>query len=501
MKLFTKLGVGLTAIILSVSLVLPNTNYLQTVQAAKKKKNTIRLWQDAYVYNKHGHKIKEKKHSAVYTPSKLESIAQVDTNGYLYLENSDLDDWTYSWTKIATINGQKYYYLGNGAYINAAYVSQVNGRNSKKGKLVLDHAARVYQKNGKKTNTVLTKNTIIKYTGKVKYTSRLPKYFYYTKKNKQAYLPTHKIKGKNFYSLGHNRYINAYNVGNINGEIARYNGVTYAIVNKTAFTQDISNGITKHKLKKGQKIKIDLAVIPWSEDFYDYIFRLHDYPDEYIEEYLITPRKQLPISDYDKLSYTHVKAQPNTNIQLYDVNGKASNYSIKGTKENDNITVDGLFYIYLPNENKAELFYHYLYDSDEEQIIDKTEPATTNGINKSDKIDQDIFSNSFIKASDVKYDRGIKLDPLNTIQNAQTDQKVATAADKKELKDLFAKSQNIAGAGSSLASLEQNYHNAIINAATIIRDKTATINQVNEAVWLLKLTEKQLSTLDFEPWS
>ena len=56
------------------------------------------------------------------------------------------------------------------------------------------------------------------------------------------------------------------NVGYIDGHVQRYNGVATATVLTESYTTTINYSSSKRALKKGQKIKVDLAVIPYAND-------------------------------------------------------------------------------------------------------------------------------------------------------------------------------------------------------------------------------------------
>ncbi|MCX8736388.1 hypothetical protein [Lactobacillus sp. B4026] len=56
------------------------------------------------------------------------------------------------------------------------------------------------------------------------------------------------------------------NVGYIDGHVQRYNGVATATVLTESYTTLINYSSSKRALKKGQKIKVNLAVIPYAND-------------------------------------------------------------------------------------------------------------------------------------------------------------------------------------------------------------------------------------------
>lgn len=55
-------------------------------------------------------------------------------------------------------------------------------------------------------------------------------------------------------------------VGYIDGHVQRYNGVATATVLAESYTTTINYSSSKRALKKGQKIKVNLAVIPYAND-------------------------------------------------------------------------------------------------------------------------------------------------------------------------------------------------------------------------------------------
>lgn len=491
MKLTKKICIGLMATVLVFSPILLSFNPVQTIQAAKKPakaKGSLTYIEPSYVYNKFGQRIKRKN-------SNFNGDFILDPQGYVQTFTYEEDNYDYFATR--TINGQKYYKVDNGFYVNEAVVKDVNGKDTKKGKLVLKHKAAVYTKKGKRTTQTLPKNSILKYKDKVKSVTAMPKYFFYENDfgwhldKLIRYLPIHNIKGQQFYALSNNRYIKAANVDSINGHIVRYNGVASATVLTKTKTETVMSRPTSHTLKKGQKIKVDLTVIPWQDDSFEgYMYRLHDYPDEFVDESVILLKKNLPIKLYTDLVFSYVASKNTGNIQLYDFNGKPINQSIK-TGDNDQVKVDGLFYIWLPSENKAELFYHYLNQDDKDVVnSDGTKVVVDDTNNLGKPVARLLYGNNFIKASDVNFTGGIELKPVNTAQDAKEDQQIATIADKKELQDLFNESK-VDSIGS------HNYDSALTNASAVLRSDKATVAEVKESMWYLKTTKIQLTSMNF----
>ena len=499
MKFFKKVGIGLTALTLASSLFLPYTANSQTVEAAQKAKGEVTLLKNDYVYTQAGHKIKLNIDHGYTVPNGFAA----DSKGYV-ITDMEIDEYSdgrtsYPYYGTKKINGQKFYNLGHNYYVKNVAILEVKGHNIKKGKLVINHNSLIYTKTGKATGKKLRTNAIVKYQGKAKTATKTPKYFYYLKDIdryfKPRYIPTHKIKGKYYYSLGHNRYIKAANVGYINGHIARYNGTVNATVTKKTYTTTINFSAAKRKLKKGQKIKLDLTVIPYQNDgFEGYIYRLHDYPDEYVDEDNVKLKRNLPIIDYRDLVYTYVTPVTDNSVELYDTAGKTIGKRII-KPQYSNLTVDGLMYLWVPEENKAELFYHCLNYSDA-SVIDANQP---NPVPNSEptypaKKQALIYGNNFIKVNDVKYVSGLKLKALNTIEQAENGQKIATGADKQELLTLFNEGKDLAQ-NSAYHDLMSNYDCALRNASAMLRSDKATVTQVDEAVWYVKTAKEQLTTM------
>lgn len=382
MKLIKKIGIGLSATVLILSPIFPSFNPVQTVQAAKKKakaQGTVSLLKNDYVYDKLGHKIKIK-----HQPGggyKVPSGFSIDRKGFAMTEaDSDDDEMANSYSYYGTkkINGQKYYQLANHYYLNEAAVLLQNKHNTKKDKLVLGHSSLVYNQNGVATGKKLPKNAIVAYKGKIKAAKKEPKYFFYeddwARHLQVKYLPTHQVKKKQYYSLGRGHYINAANVSYIDGHIARYHGTATATVLRKTYTTSVNYVAFKHNLKPGQKIKVDLTVIPYANDgFAGYLYRLHDHHQEYIDQSSISLDKNLPIVNYKDLIYTFVRPLSGDSVELYDPTGAAIGKKIQKPQYGD-LTVDGLMYLWVPSENKAELFYHCLNYNDQ-SVFDDQLPA------------------------------------------------------------------------------------------------------------------------------
>ncbi|WEV43856.1 hypothetical protein OZX56_01045 [Lactobacillus sp. ESL0684] len=468
MKKFQKLGMFLAALLLGISPII-STVQPETVQAKKAIKYELETIDDPFIYKSNGKRYRYYHEIAGY------GAPDINSDGYAYIDSEETGEVTYT-GKTKKIKGKKYYQLAKNAYIKAVNVASVNGKNVQKGKLLLNHASQVYNQTGKKTAKVLANNTLVKYVGKIKKTNKMPKYFYYQYldegKTEQCYLPIHRIKGEDFYSLGKNRYIKAINVARIDGYVARYNGVVSAIVRENTSTTSFTGVKALHKLKKGQKIKLDLSFTQDDEDgdYYDTCYRLHDYPNEYIDDWKVKIRNEVPIVNYNDIALRKFTAVSNEPLKLYDNQAVELSKPLTPAKD-ETVSVDGLFYLWNKTQQKAELYYHVLRQTNEQ--IPATDPNRL------------TFSNGFVKASDIKLDNDyVKLEPVNTEQEAEADQAIATADDKKELLQLFKDGQN------NLTGDNVNYENALANAAKVLNSASATKAEVKEVVWLVKTTKR-----------
>lgn len=115
--------------------------------------------------------------------------------------------------------------------------------------------------------------------------------------------------------------------------------------------------------------------------------------------------KQLVKHNYDNEHYGYIKFIKDTDV--YNADGTMQNHNgLKIVKQMGHLKVDKLVYIWVPSENKAELFYH---------LVGTRFYATGNTV---DHID--VGSNAYVKASDVEFvNQGLTLTPSNTPEQAK----------------------------------------------------------------------------------
>ncbi|MDF7638442.1 SLAP domain-containing protein [Lactobacillus sp. ESL0791] len=280
---------------------------------------------------------------------------------------------------------------------NQTYAAQSTDQrtNEKQGTLTLNHSTRVYNKNGQKLrsynggSSLLKKGAAIAYSGKVQSITdpSSKRYSYHDDEWNWFYLPYNTIKGQEYYSIGHGGYVKAVNVNSINGNFLYVDnaaGVTKEFGKQKISLYDSHGKKLDKYLGSNQKIIIDrIATADSFDSMIDNLngtatfYRIKD-TNEFVNTYAIKTnlRQKLQVfSDYtqvyfvnDAKAYTKLGKTTNTTFKKGDI----CSISNVATSMSD------------PDDNKTETFY---------RISDST--------------------NLFIKANDVKYISGPKLNSLN----------------------------------------------------------------------------------------
>ncbi|MDF7639745.1 SLAP domain-containing protein [Lactobacillus sp. ESL0791] len=369
------------------------------------------------------------------------------------------------------------------AAVNATSVA-AKAVNNGQGKLRLIHNAYLYNKKGQRLwsyqgqKAFFRKNTApIKFADKAKPITDPTnyKYSFHDDKWNWFYLPWKTIEGKKYYSVGHGAYIKVANVDGINGQQTLYkNSGSATAIGKAPITNQYLQ-LTGKYLKKGQKIILDRETS--DEDLIETItsggnsattfYRIKGTNNFVADGWFKLKFGQalLPYSNYPQINI-------NVNSDLYDINGNKipGEYQFIG-KDHEN-HVDELIYIWVPSEHRAELFYR----------TKLTDPAPQ----------------GFFKASGTSYMYGIKLQPVNTAEEAQADIRTATAADKEELtkalnKYSLFKDTPVYIKGDIYA--KQQYDNAVSEATTALNSNTVSVAAVKQATWSLEKAVQRLNEL------
>ncbi|MDF7638454.1 SLAP domain-containing protein [Lactobacillus sp. ESL0791] len=489
MKRNKKLFTLLTAAILTVPSSFLVTSNVQ-VRAAKSQKGTFKInMGETYLYDKNGHIYKKY--------GKLGKLpTQIDNKDLLELQT----DKALKYYGYRTIKGERYLNVGNNGYVKLADVNVLNGKNIQRGKLVLDHNSRVYNKNGRKKAQVLAKGAFVKYAGKVAPISEAKDYYtaeWGISKDAEgvhvatrAWLPYRMIKGQDYYSLGKNRYIKAGNVKYIDG-ISLY---TNKAITVTA-TQNLkiyrgplnySNSDdgnffnpTDQVIRKGSKFKIDRNLYVTNEDPDDY-YRLAG-KDEYVDGDANAngATDKLEVSAYEDLSETRVGYK--TNAKIYNAKGTAlyPELYIDSLKNNHMAKVNEAVYLWVPSEQKAELFYQL-----DKQSYDLTSSPTPTKETASSQDTNKQVVDGYIKASDVEYASGPYLQPINSAQDAEKERVTATKSDRQNLENLISAGAAVEKSEKYLLSggtLRANYDSALATAKQVIAAEDSSVGEVNLA--------------------
>ena len=169
---------------------------------------------------------------------------------------------------------------------------------------------------------------------------------------------------------------------------------------------DNQGNTVRRNVPKGTKFVVDrLEVTPFADRFPTALGREGLYrikgTDTWILAVDVTAAKKLPLHDYDLEHNSYIKFPQATD--LYNASGSKINTNgdyIR--KQSGQYKVDKLLYIWVPSENKAELFYH---------LVGK-EVASNNG--------HISFDDGYVKESDVQFMSNSKaITPSNTAAEAE----------------------------------------------------------------------------------
>ena len=196
---------------------------------------------------------------------------------------------------------------------------------------------------------------------------------------------------------------------------------------------------------------------------------------------LINLSKALPVHEFEGLYSSRVELKTKTPIynamgekadQLLPLNHEVA--VVEETSMGDLNHVDEEVYLWVPSENKAELFYHVIgYPN-----------SNTN----------ELKDYGYIKASAIKKIRGLKLEPINTAAEAKADSVQAT--NKAELEQAISSAQITKKTSKyKLADydLKVRFNAYLANAEKINANKQATILAVKQAQRELTNAEKALN--------
>ena len=241
--------------------------------------------------------------------------------------------------------------------------------------------------------------------------------------------------GLRYYRIGGpaKQYVRASNLGKIT---ASNTEETVATVTRDggAPIYEIKNGVkTTKKAKKGTTFVVDRA----EEDNYaeeighsaipnPTIYRIKG-TNNWLYCLDVKVQKELPHHYYDLEHYSYIRFYQDTDVYNADGTKKDINGQ-RIRKQGGDIKVDKLLYIWVPSENKAELFYHM-----KGHMFYATNKPDGKGGGQVD------FDDSYVKASDVRFISGVRLSPINTAEEA------SQAAKQKTTKEVIEAAKKRAG--------------------------------------------------------
>lgn len=388
-----KIILASVAALMAVSPMLPLSSQAHTVQAAD---NSVRktVMHNSIAYDKDGNSTGQK----------------YITYGSIYVDPTPV-----------TIKGNQYYKIsGKDQYVRVTNIDGVRRR--------VTHNAYIYRTSTQRTPYGMTASSKKwkLYKGEIVTTYG----GYYTFKN-----------GKHYFKVGGPRkqYVRTANLGPVIGTNTSTNNsssssnssnasntTTNKPTNSTTNTNAEEATVTvknvygvniydnqgkaiQKNLKAGTKFTVDrLEVTPFADSFPTAIGREGLYRIKGTDTWLlavdVTADKQLVKHDYNNEHYGYIQFIKDTDV--YNADGTMQNHNgAKIVKQMGHLKVDKLVYIWVPSENKAELFYHLV----------GTKFYATGNI---DRID--VGSDAYVKASDVKFiNQGLTLTPSNTEAEAE----------------------------------------------------------------------------------
>lgn len=356
----------------------------------------------------------------------------------------------------------------------------------------------LYNKKGYRLSAKIRRGQTIAFPGKIK-NAKHAKYYFMVNKTKK-YIPYQRIKGQDFYNLGHGRYVKVSDIFAVNAHSLLTNKQVTGIVrsnNVRTFTD--SNDYAHNTwmtpadkyLKKGQKLTFDQAVTfssqlnDFDHDPYDY-YRIKG-TNLYVSAYSLYLPKALPSHLYENDHYSRLDLI-NKKTPLYDAMGQETKELLPSSFE-VNVVVetsmdelqhaDEELYLWVPSENKAELFYHVV-----------GQPAL---YYENRKVNQLLYD-GYVKASAVRKVKGLKLKVSNTPQEAQA--QAVKASNKTSLNNDIQAAQQVKNTDQyKLADYDAKirFDGYLASAQEISKSNQATVLAVNQADRELVNAQKALN--------
>ncbi|WP_278963222.1 SLAP domain-containing protein [Lactobacillus apis] len=380
--------------------------------------------------------------------------------------------------------------LALGTFAIVSQTNEVFAATTATNTMKLVHGAYVYNKNGKRlkrfqgsrSKTHLYKGATVKFANKLESIEPNTKQYFLLDDDNyhQTWLPYTKTGKSYYYNIGSGGYINAANVGQINQKPLYTAEATVKV--KTPNSFPVGRGKDNMMIKNNQKIKVDRTTLKQEDPSAVPSYRISGTKTGFLaKSVVVTPPRQklLTFSGY---TYVLVNASINTFNNKGEVreNQQPPFEAYRPFGKGDKLPVDELLYIWLPKENKAELFYHLLGDSGMGDIV---------------YVDNSKDDLSYLKADDCKYIGGPFLTPVNTPEQAKADTQLATSTDKSDLQKLIDQENVVKNSESYKEFKHDGYDAALATAKKLVASDTATVMEVKQAAFVLKgQQEKELKS-------
>ncbi|MGL6206865.1 MAG: SLAP domain-containing protein [Lactobacillus panisapium] len=218
-----------------------------------------------------------------------------------------------------------------------------------------------------------------------------------------------------YYRIGgpKKQYIKAQNLGAITGSSTEETTVTVTNTVGTDIYDNDGATILKKRIKKGTKFKVDRCEEGSRADAIEdiigqfvpnaVIYRIKG-TKHWLWGLAVKANKKLPVHDYNAENFSYIRF--NQDINVYNADGTMQDHhGQKIRKQGGRFKVDKLLYLWVPAENKTELFYHL-----KGHQFYATQPEV------SEKID---VGDAYVKKNEVEFFLGINLKPSNTAQDAK----------------------------------------------------------------------------------
>ncbi|BDR59856.1 SLAP domain-containing protein [Lactobacillus xylocopicola] len=359
-------------------------------------------------------------------------------------------------------------------------------------KLKLAHGAYVFNKKGKRLRTYrgstwkthLKKGATVKFTGTIEPTERDSKRFFLLDDDNynQSWLPYKQIKGQYYYGIGAGGYIKAGNVSQIAGKPLYTSEATVTITNMGPTVNPITTGTGNSKviLKNGKTFKVDYVYSDYGGNQKQNYYHISNTADASFASRLVKSKPKQRLATRTTNTYVSFI----NNSSAYSIAGilnPNSTNQISGFNKNEYVPVIEELYIWVAQDQKAELFYRLMDNSLTASI--NSESAALNGLR-------------YIKVSDTKYLSGPQQIPINTAEEARLDAKTASKKDKQALQDLI-NQENTVKTSINYQNTDYNiyastYNDYLNKAKDVNESLTASISEVKQTTWLLYEAQQNL---------